>query len=445
MFKHTKAVAAAAALLFAASSFEAAAQVAASEEAALRQEQAELFKQMFDAPDDVDLMFSYALLSIRLQDYEAAITTLERILIYKPDQPRVKVELGASYYRIGSYPVARQYFSEVAEDPNAAPELKTRVAEFVEEIDRRTQTSYFKGRLGLNAIFTTNANNGPSSRNIEFNGVPAQLLDPDAVEQDDVGASFSANISHFYDLGTPSGDFWRSDLAAYTARYADTSDAAVDVLVLRTGPRLSADDDRYGVKVRPFIEFDHVRYGNDPLHTTIGAGVEVTNTISQQMAVFADLRLGWRDNHTPAAGSNQDGLRLRSRAGLNYFVDEQWSLTGFGLFEYEDADTAQDRNFEIGVGGVASYRYDSGMDYASRRWKVDFGARSTFRSFDEPSLVNPNQAREEVDLRFSVGHTAFLQDGLGFVTKAEYFLRESNSPTFDLDSFTVSAGIRFDF
>jgi hypothetical protein len=51
---------------------------------------------MFEAPDDVDLMFQYALTSIRLQDHEAAITTLERILIYSPNLLRVKVELGAS-------------------------------------------------------------------------------------------------------------------------------------------------------------------------------------------------------------------------------------------------------------------------------------------------------------------------------------------------------------
>jgi hypothetical protein len=37
-----------------------------------------------------------ALTSIRLQDHEAAMTTLERILIYSPNLLRVKVELGAS-------------------------------------------------------------------------------------------------------------------------------------------------------------------------------------------------------------------------------------------------------------------------------------------------------------------------------------------------------------
>ena len=55
--------------------------------AALRAEQAQLFTEMFAAPADLDLMFRYALVSIRLQDYEAAISTLERILIYDPALP----------------------------------------------------------------------------------------------------------------------------------------------------------------------------------------------------------------------------------------------------------------------------------------------------------------------------------------------------------------------
>ena len=68
----------------------------------LRQKQAAQFTEMFNNPDNVELMYAYALTSIKLRDYEAAISTLERILIFRPDTPRVEIELGAAYYRIGS-------------------------------------------------------------------------------------------------------------------------------------------------------------------------------------------------------------------------------------------------------------------------------------------------------------------------------------------------------
>jgi tetratricopeptide (TPR) repeat protein len=63
-------------------------------------------------------MFAYAVVSIRARDYEQAIATLERMLIYRDDLPRVKLELGSAYFRLGSYEVSSFYFKEaLAGDP----------------------------------------------------------------------------------------------------------------------------------------------------------------------------------------------------------------------------------------------------------------------------------------------------------------------------------------
>ena len=421
---------------------------------ALRADQAELFREMLAAPDDVELMYRYALTSIRLKDYEAAITTLERILIYNPALPQVKLELGAAYYRIGSYPVAAAYFQDVLDDTAATPDQKARASEFTAEIERRVQTSYFVGKVGVGALFTTNANNGPDSPNIELGGVIVQLTDPKATSQTDIGGVISGNISHFYDLGMPTDDQWRTDFGFYSARFADTKSGAVDVVLLRTGPRLSIDDDRYGPKVRPYIEVDHVRYGNDPLYSTFGAGVEVTNTVNQQLSVFGDVRFGFRDDHTPipsptpggAEVRDADGLNIRARAGFTYFLDDATILRGYGLFAYEGADTDPDRNYEFGVGGDATYRYASGFEFADRPWEVNAGARATYRRFDEIGIAgNGVSPREDLDLQVSLGHTAFVGDGFGLVAKASYFVRESNSVTFEVDNFSLFAGAEFRF
>lgn len=433
-----------AAALFAALAGQGAAQDSA-DEATLRAEQAQLFSEMFAAPDDLDLMFRYALLSIRLKDYEAAITTLERILIYDPAQPRVRTELAASYFRIGSYPVARQYFSEVAEDPAAPPELKARVAAYIEEIDRRSRTDYFIGKVGVNALFTTNANNGPGSRTIEFLGVPAQLTDPNATAQTDGGVSVAGQVTWVQDLGGPLGEEWLSDVAFYAVRFGEVDTGNAEVLVLRTGPRLAFDDDRNGVKGRPYIEFDHVRYGNDPLHTTFGFGLEMTAPLGQSTLAFSDVRIGWRDNHERSAGIDKDGANLRARAGLSYVHDERLSLLGFSLLEFDAARTDSEKNLSLSLGGLATVSYDSGMEIATRPWAVDFGLRGTWRRFDEPGIFNPAKDREDIDLRVAVGHTAYIEQGFAAVAKAEYYLRESNIRTFDLDSFTVTAGIEYRF
>lgn len=448
----TRMLAAGAALAAGLTGGAALAQVSPSEEAALRAEQQEQFAAMFEAPDDVSLMFQYAVTSIRLQDYEAAITTLERILIYNPNLPRVKTELGASYFRIGSYPVAKFYFEEVLNDDTAGPEMKERVQRFLDEIEKRTRTSYVTGRVGFDTIFTTNANFGPEDRNALFLGVPVTLTAPDATSQTDAGLALVGQISHIYDLSSATGDVWRSDLAASFTRYADTDDGATDLAIFRTGPRLSLDDDRYGPKIRPYAEISHVRFAQDPLQTTIGGGFELTNTVNQSMSLFSDLRIAWRDSHvdTNAVDLNgevidQDGLSVRANAGVNYFYDKNLTLRGFVLAEFTGAETDQEQSYEFGLGGIGTYRYDSGFSMASRDWLISAGARGVYRRFDEENIVDPSKEREDLDLRLHIGHTAYLQDDLSVTARAEYFVRESNVRNFDLENFTAKVGLRYNF
>jgi cytochrome c-type biogenesis protein CcmH/NrfG len=48
-----------------------------------------LLRQMLARPSDLDLAFEYATLSSQVGDYEGAISTLERMLIYAPNTPRL--------------------------------------------------------------------------------------------------------------------------------------------------------------------------------------------------------------------------------------------------------------------------------------------------------------------------------------------------------------------
>src|SRR5680860_1925413 len=67
-------------------------------EAALESRRDTLLNQMLARPNDLDLAFEYAKLSSEAGDYEGAISTLERMLIYAPNTPRIQLELGVLYY-----------------------------------------------------------------------------------------------------------------------------------------------------------------------------------------------------------------------------------------------------------------------------------------------------------------------------------------------------------
>ncbi|MEL6791886.1 MAG: hypothetical protein AAFP78_00415, partial [Pseudomonadota bacterium] len=305
--------------------------------------------------------------------------------------------------------------------------------------------------VGLALQYTTNANNGPDSINFLADDVVQQSLTPGVGDDDDAGVTLTGQLSIINDLGTASGDEWRTDFVALSTTYFDVSEGNIAAVVARTGPRLSVDDDQFGVKIRPYVEADHVRYGNEPLQSTIGVGAEVTNTLDQTMSVFGDAKIFYRDHHQPNTGalfpSDLDGLNFRAKAGLNYFYSDELVLTGELRGDYEAVSGANNDaadSFEIGVRGLARFFYDSEMDFASRRWMLTGEVGANYRDFSSPSFGNSN-SRDDVEFRVGLTNTAYVWEDWALVSKASYFIRDSNYPQFDLDNFTVSMGAEFRF
>jgi hypothetical protein len=87
-----------------------------------------LLKRMLSNPSDLDVAFEYANLSAQVGDYEGAISALERMLIYAPNTPRLQLELGILYYRLGAYEVARSYFEQALANPSVPPASPPRSA-----------------------------------------------------------------------------------------------------------------------------------------------------------------------------------------------------------------------------------------------------------------------------------------------------------------------------
>ena len=89
---------------------------------------------MLQDPSNLDVAFEYAALSSQVGDYEAAVSTLERMLIFAPNTPRLQLELGILYYRLGSYEVSRSYFAQVVANPNVPPEIAAKVRLYLQQL-----------------------------------------------------------------------------------------------------------------------------------------------------------------------------------------------------------------------------------------------------------------------------------------------------------------------
>ena len=74
----------------------------------IKEKQQVVFEQLFEDPTNLSLV----------GDLEAAIGVFDQMLVYDPELPRIRLELGVLYYRLGAYALAKTYLESVGKfDP----------------------------------------------------------------------------------------------------------------------------------------------------------------------------------------------------------------------------------------------------------------------------------------------------------------------------------------
>jgi tetratricopeptide (TPR) repeat protein len=117
---------------------------AVSAASVVQQDYDALFQQMYKNPSDLEASFKFAEQAVKRGDYEAAIGALERMLFFNPNLPRVKLELGVLYFKLGSYELARSYFQEAVKAAHAPDDIRVQVRAYLTEIDRRLARYEFR-------------------------------------------------------------------------------------------------------------------------------------------------------------------------------------------------------------------------------------------------------------------------------------------------------------
>ncbi len=89
---------------------------------------------MMQDPSNVDITLEYASLAVQLNNYEAAVPPLERILIFNPKLSKIKYELGVLYFNLNSMVMAKAYLEDAIKDKDLTDEIKTKATEYLQKI-----------------------------------------------------------------------------------------------------------------------------------------------------------------------------------------------------------------------------------------------------------------------------------------------------------------------
>ncbi|MEM7177968.1 MAG: tetratricopeptide repeat protein [Pseudomonadota bacterium] len=401
----------------------------------LRARQAELYDALKDRPDDLDLMALYAKVSIELEDYEAAISTMERMLIYRQDLPQVRRELGVAYFNLGSYQAAQLYLEQVLEDDSLPAPIRGNVEAYLAEIGKRTRKNRFDFTGAVGVIHSTNANFGPEG----LLNTPVGLLPIVSGEAEaDTGIRTVLSFAHDHDLQRPNNDIWRTTGTYLGIRYFDVTEGDTDYLTVRTGPRLSLNEEEFGPKIRPYLDASYVGSDDSGLYYQVSLGGEYTQTLSTYWSLFADVSTGFRN----MLDQDLDGFNLfraDSEIGVAYIPTRDLIFRGSLIFEQEAAEDFENTNTEIGGRLGAEYQYFPGFDFIETKWRVGGFLDLRGRFFPGAQrAVGLSDSRQDLDFAAGFSHVFGITDNWALQFDMSSLVRSSNIQNFDLDNVSVS-------
>ena len=169
-------------------------------------ERQKVFDSIIEDPTNLENLFNYANLSIIVGDLEAAIGIFEQMLIYKPDLPRIKLELGVLYFRLGAYASAKRYLDDI-ENYDPPKEVQEKVKVFLDQIENETRLFKTQSVVSIGMGLSSNANSGLDTDVVTIVGdLGAIDLQINNKPKTDIfyNAAFSSQITQ--DLRHPRGD-----------------------------------------------------------------------------------------------------------------------------------------------------------------------------------------------------------------------------------------------
>lgn len=425
-----------------------AAPAAVTDKAALRGQYDALFQQILRNPADIAATLRFAEVATQLDEYEAAIGALERILFYNVQLPRVHLELGILYFRLGSYEIAREHLRTAISGKDVPDEVRRRVDAFLAEADRRLSPSQFSAELRFGLRHQSNANIAPLGSIYRVYGLDLDLPD-DARRRPDWNFFVQGSAHHVYDLHTQTGDTIETNLQLYQALQFKETRYDLGLVELDTGPRFVLTTEGLRTSLRPYVLGNYVELAHTRYLTSVGGGVSMAFYFSS--AISGEARIEYRNrdfnnSHKNPAVSIQSGDIATPSWTMQARLSDDVSVLGRVLFGANRADQAY-YSYNLYQGDLSlTWRFDPG--FVSLPGKVSLTPFASYivTNYRAPDPVfDPAIKRHDREWQVGAGLDVPVMERLGTFAQALYSTVDSSLPNFRSRNFAVSFGVSVKF
>jgi len=345
------------------------------------------FDHMLQDPSNLDKTFEYAELGIKIGDYEAAISALERMLLYNPDLPRVRLELGVLYFLLGSYAIARDYLTRAVVGENVPDDVRARVAVFLDEIDKRQSNHQFSGSIFGGARYQTNANAGPARPAIRLFDAEG-TLDSEFTQKNDWNSFLSANLRHVYDPHAHNGDVMETNALFYATEQSDQQQLDLMFAEVTIGPRGQFMREFIeNASWRPHVVVSTVNLDKSHYYFTYGAGINIDKQLTDRTngsLTTSFVRKKYRADAGRSTARLQNADEVELEVNLRHQATDNWALTGSAGITQLGADSHLYSNREVSLGLGAIVTYGAPYHLTNGGWTTSLNTTFLYSSYNAP-------------------------------------------------------------
>jgi hypothetical protein len=408
-----------------------------------------LFKQMFQNPSNLEISFKFAEQAAARGDYEAAIGALERMLFFNPDLPRVKLELGVLYFKLGSWDLARGYFQDAIKGPGVPDDIRAQVNAYLAEIARRQAPYEFSALLHAGARWQSNANVGPDSTLVRAIGQDAVLNNQFAKAPD--WNWFQLAAAQYNHKINKRGDSIEAIFTGYASQQFKFTQFDLALAEVTVGPRIAINQDS---SFKLYAIGTGVMLAHHKYIESYGAGFSIRGPLASW--AFAEGYVEHRarrffDSDEFPTASDQTGtlttaaintelrfgiVRLNTRLGY----DRNNTRGAFDPVRLAVLDPNSYNRYSVDVGVPIEFGVP-GFDGIARQVIVTPTAGYSDVRYDDPNfIIDPLVTRHDRETRVGGVIDVQLYQNWGLRTTITQTWINSNLPNFDMKNFTVAFG-----
>ncbi len=408
------------------------------------------FQEMLRQPGNLDVLFKFATVATQTGDLEGAVSALERMLLIDPNLPRVRLELGVLYFRLGSYELARTYLQTALSSRSIPADVRAKAEQYMAELDKRLTRSRFSGEIFLGTRYQSNANLGPAGSQVRLFGQVANLNQA-ALGTADWGGVSTGQFRHTYDLETQDKAAIESQFTYYVTRQFQLQAANVSLIDFTTGPRFQAFRETFeDVIVKPFVSVGYIWVNDTPYYGSYGGGVETGVLLSDNLrnvSVFS-----WRQQNYPNTwylpGNSQfTGTQYSATSTFQYQLNPLVSLFAVANAQrYQTQQTPQQNYMLLGTGGGFAFRFADPLFRSDQPWTISLSANLQWWKYDQPDpIVDPDVIRYQQDTILNLLLAVPFDDRTTFSLSLARFNRGSSLPNYEFTNNSAMFGVSWRF